>query len=621
MNQSGIMEYLNENNVKYCKSHQDEMLMRFIGSRLILENVEEEEYYNIMEEIFPELKDKYTYLFKHEVLPKPSLRNPTVDYYGFEMNDFVDNTPLASLKINTYSDSRVKLGTAVNTKNDVTYTTEYYLQIVAGNVYERIVTIMHDGDEEKTQVNTKLKMSIRLRIKYAYADGDTTYIAFRVGRDKKDRIFEVGQAIDTIKGIYHLSPKDCYNLKLYFEDVIPKFMKFDKPADTKVSVIDGVIHVNYPYKFDEKKVLEALIKTRKVTTQKELMDFLSLYMPITPFNVELRKNDMIMYLPLALGKGGAGKSAMVKLIVVRGFDNPDAERSEDDIYTKASFRNNFSKSIFPIMIDEITQPTMQRIYGSMKNLATGRGTHSRGRIQGGNNEWTLTSIPVFTSNEMIYIDSGMERRFFKIIANEGDNNIQEWREAKADIPDGYQYLFLKELDGMTIKQLTEAIVANVEQDEDYVYSYQLFIRNIMQRVFARNGLECPFEPVKKVVFDDDDWYVAFGQFIKQQYDDSLSGNSYLRLKHDFEMGADGYIYVTKLGFQKFLKIFSKCPFKTASTFAINAPSSAFDIVYKKKRVCGAKNPIHVIGVRERDENEHQIQLEIENTRRQLDRKN
>lgn len=602
------MHYISDEQEEMMRENQSEALVRFVCSRLILENISEEEYRKLTD-VFTQYRDLINYLWKHEVFPKPSWNEPeSAGLAGMEVNidEFIENTPLATLKISTYADYRLYLGTGVKTQKGELISTDYYLQIVSGNIYERYE---FEGDESSS-VSTKLKFAINFRMKYAYMDGDTKYIAYRIGKDRKDRIEEESQAIDTIRSLYHLAPKDLYNLKQYLDEIIPEFLKYDKPTDTRIAIIDGVIHVNSPYDFNEKEVLQALIDTRKVTTQKELMDFLSLYVPITPFNVELRKNELIMYFPLAMGKGGTGKSAMVKLITVKGFDNPDAEKSEDNIYTKASFRGEFSKSIFPIMIDEITQTTMMRIYGSMKNLATGSGKHSRGRPQGGLNEWTLTSIPIFTSNEMIYIDSGMERRFFKIIADNADNNIQEWRGAKANIPNGYQYLFLKELDGIRVSDMINEIVSQVETDDDYVYAYQMFIKKRMERVFERNGLKCPFEPVKKVVFDDDDWYEAFGTFVNENTDYALNGTSpYLKAGYDYEVSQDGYTYVTKLGFQKFLRVFSKCPFKTASTFAINAPITRYDIVYRKKRVCGSKNPIHVIGVREIGQEERVVRLD------------
>ena len=610
------MDYLNNEQKEYCQQNQTASILKFVASRLILENVDEQTYLSIMKESFPDIENDYKTFYRHEVIPRLSLRDFESDV---DFTSFIEATPLATLKINTFSDYRLSIGTEVNTKKDVTYLNEYFIQVVDGKFYDRIVTTFESEDGESTQINTKLKLSIRLRVKYAYNDGDTTYIAYRIGKDKKDRINEISQTIDTIKSLYHLSAKDCYAIKLYFDDVIPKYLKFDKPTDARISMVDGIVHINYPIVFDEKKALQALIDMYKVTTQKELMNFLMLYTPITPLNVQLRQKEMIMYLPLALGKGGAGKSSMVKTIVVKGFDNPDAEKSEDDIFTKASFRENFSKSIFPIMIDEITQPTMQRIYGSMKNLATGKGTHSRGRPIGGLNEWTLTSIPIFTANETIYIDSGLERRFFKIIANDADNNIQQWRKAKEHLPDGFLYMFLKEIDGMPIDIIADKIIQNVTHDEDYVYAYQLFIREIMNNVFKRNGLECPFEPVRKVVYDDDDWYVAFGQFVMQNvYDHKAGNNTYLKESFDFEVdNKTDEVYITKLGFQKFLKLFPKCPFRTASTFAINSPDSNFNITYKKKRVCHSKNPIHVISVYEKGE---EIQVKLTGVSQQLEKK-
>lgn len=614
------MNYLKDEEKQYCIDNQNTALMKFIGSRLILENIDEEHYLSIMKELFSTLESEYRSLFKNEVLPKIGLQDYNVE--TIMQNDFeafIAATPLASLKITTYSDYRLLIGNAVNTKKGITYSIEYYIQVVNGNLYDRIITTFEDDDGEQNLINSKLKLSIKLRIRYAYSDGDTTYIAYRIGNDKKDRINEVSQAIETLRSLYHLSPKDCYALKLYFDDILPKFLQYDKPSDARVSVVDNILHINYPIQFNEKEALEALINMYKITTQKELMNFLMLYVPITPLNVELRKRDFIMYLPLALGKGGAGKSAMVKTIVVNGFDNPDAEKSEDDIFTKASFRENFSKSIFPIMVDEITQTTMERIYGSMKNLATGKGTHSRGRPAGGLNEWTLSSIPVFTANESIYIDSGLERRFFKLIANDVDDNVQEWRKAKEKLPAGYLYMFLKELDGMSMDTLVNEIIKNVKHDEDYIYAYQVFIKTVFDKVFEKYGLECPFEPVRKTVYDDDDWYVTFGQFIMQNvYDYRAGNNAYLREGFDFENDdKTGEIYVTKLGFQKFLRMFPKCPVKNASSFAINAPRNNYIFSYKKKRVCHAKNPIHVISVYEKGE---EIQVKLPDMGQQLERK-
>ncbi len=603
------MRYLTEEEKAYCLANQTTALMKWIGKRLILENVDEATYLSEMAEAFPTLESEYKSLLKHEVMPVLALQDFQITEEEADFSTFINKTPLASLKIETYGDYRLFLGSATNTKKDVAYITDYYLQIVDGKFYDRTVNRFETEDGEDETINSKLRFAIKLRIIYAYTDGDTVYVAYRIGRDKKDRISEISQAIDTIKALYHLSPKDCYNIKVYFDDVLPKFLTFDKPSDARIAVINDKIVVNYPEPFDEKATLEALINVYKVTTQKELMSFLMLYAPITPFNVQLRQKETIMYLPLILGKGGAGKSAMVKTVIVKGFANPDAEKSEDDIFTKASFRENFSKSIFPIMIDEITQPTMQRIYGSMKNLATGKGTHSRGRPTGGLNEWTLSAIPFFTSNETIYIDSGMERRFFKLIANDTDNNIQEWRKAKEKLPDGFLYMFMKEFNGMTIDELVSNIIKYVQHDEDYVFAYQMVVKGIMDKVFQKYGMKCPFEPLKKVVYDDDDWYVAFGQFVMQNlYDFKMGNMTYLKEGFDFDIDNNSNeVYISKLGFQKFLKLFPKCPFRNASSFAINAPDNNYVIAYKKKRVCHSKNPIHVISVTEKGE-ELQVKL-------------
>jgi hypothetical protein len=594
------MTYLNTDEIEYCKAHQEENLMKYIGTRLILNNTTEEEYLAIMEECFPKLN--YRELLNKEVIPKLAMDSP--EYEGFSFKNFVVNTPLATLKISCYSDWEKVMGISTNTKDGIDYTVRYLIKVIDGRFYESILTVFEDKNgEQHEMVNTKLKFVIHLRIKYAYMDGKQTMVVYRIGRDKEDRIEEITKAVNTIKDIYHLSPKDAYHLMQYFDDVIPDFLKFDKPEDSHIAVIYDTIKVNYPVAFNEKEVLEALIHTYNITSQKEIMSVLSLYIPITVFSVQLRKADMIMPLPIILGKGGMGKSAMVKLIVVTGFGIPENEKSEDDIFTKASFRETFSKGIFPILIDEITQQTMLRIYGSMKTLSTGRGSHSRGRPSGGLNEWVVTSVPVFTSNEMIYIDSGMERRFLKLIANDIDNNIQEWRKAKEKIPEGYQYIFLKELDGVKISDMISGILKYVQKDVDFAYAYQMYVKEIMDKVFRKYGLECPFTPIRKTVTDDDDWYITFGQFVTAQYNRYKADQpTYLDFRVDYDyIEGDKSLYVSKLGFQKFLKMFSRCPYRNANTFAINAPDTEYEISYVKKRVCSSKNPIHVIKVREKGE--------------------
>ncbi len=606
------MEYLNNEEIEYCHSNPD--VLKYVAERLVLENLPEPDYMAIMAQAFPsdEQKQQYSKIFHSEVIPKIIIDNYISDNESCPLQHLAQSTPLASLKIKVFSNYEFQLGTGESTKKGKRYITNYFLQITNGNFFEKLVTEnitpSDNDDDSEPMIKSTLAFAIHLRIKYAYIDGTTTYMCYRVGKDREDSINETSQAIENIKNLYHLSPKDCYNLKLYLDDVLSKFLQFDKPVDTHIAVIDDIIHINYAKPLDEKKILDALLDIYNITTQKEIMSFLALYVPITPFGVQFRQREMIMYLPLILGKGGAGKSAMVKLMAVNGFDNPDAEKSEDDIWTKASFRENFSKTIMPIMIDEVTQTTMLKIYGSMKNLATGKGTHSRGRPTGGLNEWTITSIPIFTSNENIYIDSGMERRFIKIIANESDNNIQEWRRAKKNLPNGFLYLFLKELDGMPIDDVVNGILKYVKHDEDFVYAYQMFMKNIMDKVFERNGLKCPFEPIKKLIIDDDDWYVSFGEFVFGNRRSYGSGDqTYLKEGIDWEYDSKlDIMYITKLGFQKFLKLFPRCPFKNSSSFAINAPTTNYNIAYVRKRVCNSKNPIHVIAINEKEGEKLQV---------------
>lgn len=612
-----MKEYFNEEEMEYLKKTNNKKVFKFVLERLKLENLSKENFFEMVK-IIPE--DQVKKIWDNEVFPKLVLEEaPTTEN---KFINFIEKTPLATLKIKTYSDYELYLGTTENEKKEVFYTTNYYLRVVNGNFFDKYVVSFTDEDGIHEETSTKLRMAINLRINYAYREGDSVYVSYNVGKNMtegKERINEINQVVDVIRSIYHLSPKDCYYLRLYLDSVVPDFLKFDRPSHN-ISIENDIIHIDYPINFDEKKALEGLIKVYDVTVQKELMSFLSLYAPILPFNEELRKREMKMYLPLIMGQSGGGKSSMVKFIIVKGFDNPKAEKSEDDIFTRASFRENFTQSSMPIMIDEITEQTMFKLYGAMKNLATGRGTHSRGRPQGGLNEWKLKSIPIFTTNENIYIDSGMETRFFKLISNDVEGDIQKWREAKKEVPVGYQYIFLKEFDGMSIDEMEKGIIKYVKRDEDFAYAYQLFVKEIMDKVFERYNLKCPFKPIKKLVVDDNDWYVVFGQFIKQQYEEHITmGHPYLKLNSDYELGKDGYFWVTKIGFQKFLKIFQRCPYRVMSSFAMNSPKTTFDFVYKKKRVCGSKNPLYVIGVREKNENEKQVELTIaDNTKKQLD---
>lgn len=598
------MNYLTEEQKEIVA--KDQKVLEYVWARLYLSNIQPEEISAIVGQ---------TGFGNREF--KPYLKY--ADMEGFE--EFDAKTPLATLKIQTYSNYEYSIGISTNTdKNGNPMETEQFLMVSNGNLYEKTVTIVESERGSSEVIHSKIRAKINLRIFYTYYDGDSVYVAYRVGRDRKTRIEELNIAITTIKGLYNLSARDGYLLKLYLEEVSKEFLKYDKPVDSALSIINGEISVTVPTELtneaNEKATLEALFNLYNITTQKQSFNLLALYSPILPLNMELRKRDCIVHIPMLIGKAGAGKSALAKLFVVNGFNNPEADRTEDNIYTKASFRELFSRNTLPIMIDEITAPVLTRIAGSIKSLATGSGKHSRGRIGGGLNEWQMLSIPVFTSNEMIYIDAGIERRLIKVIADDTkDNNIALWREYKAKVVDGFQYLILREMNGMNIDDFVMGIVRNVKKDEDFVVEYEKYILNIYRKLADKYGLECPFEVVEKLVFDDDDWYVAFGRFIEQNWEDEQNMNRpYLKRNGDYDKIGETF-YVTKLGFQKFLKLFSRCPYRTASTFAINAPAGEYAISYVKKRVCGSKNPQHVIAVTPKEE----LQVTVTKIEEQLEK--
>lgn len=150
------MDYLNNEQKEYCQQNQTASILKFVASRLILENVDEQTYLSIMKESFPDIENDYKTFYRHEVIPRLSLRDFESDV---DFTSFIEATPLATLKINTFSDYRLSIGTAVNTKKDVTYLNEYFIQVVDGKFYDRIVTTFESEDGESTQINTKLKLS------------------------------------------------------------------------------------------------------------------------------------------------------------------------------------------------------------------------------------------------------------------------------------------------------------------------------------------------------------------------------------------------------------------------------------------------------------------------------
>lgn len=507
---------------------------------------------------------------------------------------FDEFTALGKLREELYHQGRSIEVSRHNTKDKEEI---IYYEYKKGNLYERKEIVDLSKEEESTQI--KLMSSLELIIKNAFHEGNSVYLVYKMPfKDEATEEFDI--AIEKISNIARLNTSQSHFLWRLLIGISSEFLKLDSRiyTDNGVYVSDKikVIAKDLP----EKPVLENLIKLYNLT-DKGMRNILSntfLYSMFIPLNEPFRARDYIVPALLIYGRGGDGKSAIVRLCTVKGYGNRFLDKTEQDVATVASMRENFSKTNLPLLIDEISEKAMEKHIGYLKSALTGMGSASRGRITGGNKEWKTRTIPIYTSNEAINIDSGANRRLFKMQSKSIEpKRISNWKDVYNELPDGFMYIFLKRLDGKAVADIVKETVSGVNTDDELSYAYMKYMQNIADSVFKEYGLENPFRVSNIREEDESDIYNAFIDYFASAYD-MYPNITKARAGADYavEDAQDGrHYYITAKGYGYFRKDFPAAPVYT-TTFVNNAPKMD-DVVFEyiTKKVLGhTQRVIHML---------------------------
>ena len=500
--------------------------------------------------------------------------------YIEQFNEFNEVTDLGYLVENVYYNGREVL-VASDSKSSK------YLIYKEGDLYWRTEK-EKDGD---TLQDDSLIASLDLKIRNIYTDLTQTYIVYRLPLDRQDRTEELQTALDKIKGTAFLSQTQTNALWRLLTDIAPEFLELNRDIKTQgVTIRNGTIEVTIDPTFDAVKIINQLVKLYEVTEDKNAFNFLLLYTPFTVFGYEFRKTNLIVPFVIYYGGGGVGKSALTRKMVVKGLNNPQADLTEQDVWTLAAFRERMMGGNYPKFIDEVSADWMMKYSSHLKAMTTGKGSSSRGKRVGGVNQWDTTATPFFVSNEYITDQYAFNRRAFLLLAEGRADSMNPaiWLDAARKIPDGFLYIFLNELNGKNIEDVMDGIVATVHNDEDYVFSYLSYMLNIVKAVFERHGIKCPFElPHKDEV--EYRWEEIFMDYLLQQKHANdygeLRDKNYLKKDEDFRYTEDrrtGDIVfeIKKIGYEKFLNSFHRCPYKDMKTFSLNAGGKNFEYAQK-----------------------------------------
>ncbi|MEM0142380.1 MAG: hypothetical protein QXL94_00295 [Candidatus Parvarchaeum sp.] len=497
--------------------------------------------------------------------------------------EFLDETVLGELVENIYYDGKQVL---INE----TKTSQRFLIYLEGNLYERIIKEEKNDDGEEQEVETdKLISALGMIIRNIYIDGNQTYIQYRLPLDRQDKIEEFSMALDKIKTLAYLSTSETHALWKLLTEIAPSFFKLNKAIKLEgFSVHDGKIEVTVDPTFNKKEVLEQLVNLYNLSADKNAFNFMLLYAPFSLMGYEFRKRNYLVQFVIYYGGGEKGKSILTRKFVVNGLNNEAGDLTEQDIYTLAAFRDHMSSSIYPRFIDEVSMYTMMNYSSHLKAMTTGKGTASRGRRTGGHNQWETLATPFFVSNEYLSDQYAFNRRAFMLIAESEPDKMQpsEWRKVSKKIPDGFLYIFLAALNGKKIDSIIDEVTSNVEKEEDYTTAYLAYMLKIVKTVYAENGVECPFHLPKKEEAEYR-WEEIFQDYLVQQK------TAYERLDHrdrnslipeeDYRVITDGNYYIfqiKRIGYEKFLNAFHRCPYKDMKTFALNAGTPDFSYSQK-----------------------------------------
>ena len=464
---------------------------------------------------------------------------------------------------------------------------EISLEYKSGNIYKNILEINYEKD--KTIHNTSLVASLGLVIKNAFVEGGTVYLIFRMPFDKEDQMVEFDIAVEKISSIARLSTSQTHFLWRLLVGVVEDFLKIGDRNfnENGIYISDGKIKV-VSTQYDTRKVLENLKKLYEATDEgmKPIFSNTFLYSAMIPLNEPFRQKEYIVPALLIYGKAGDGKSAIAKLCIVKGYGNRFLDKTEQDVATLASMRENFSRTNLPLLIEEISEKAMEKHVGYLKSALTGTGSASRGRKTGGNITWHTRTIPVYTSNEGISIDSGMNRRLFKMHSFSSVNkNVSVWKNIYNEIPDGFMYAIAQVYNGKNIDDLIKECVSTVSSDEDIIYSYITYMEKLVSDLYKSYGMESPFKSYRIREQDEQDLYNAFIDYF------TIADNEYdtkgrVKLNVDFvtvDNKDSTDFYITAKGYGIFKKDYPRAP-EYLTTFVDNAPQTeeiSFKYVFKR----------------------------------------
>lgn len=518
-----------------------------------------------------------------EIQKALDVKTPATPTSLINSKEFDEYTALGKLRANVYWNGR---SIVISNNKTEEYEEEVSLEYKQGNIYKRVYRLTYNNEESDT---TTLIASLGLIIKNAYIESGKPYLVYLMPFDKQDNIVDFDTAIDRIGSTARLNTGQMHFLWRLMVGISNDFIQLGERnfKENGIYISSDKVKVVFSDSIDPKDTLEKLKKLYEETDEgmKPILSNCLLYSSFIPLNEAFRNKDYIVPALLIHGKAGDGKSSIARFCTVRGYGNRFLDKTEQDVVTAASMRENFSVTNLPILIDEISEKTMRSHLGYLKSALSGTGSASRGRKSGGNIYWHSRTIPIYTSNESISIDSGMNRRLFKMHSlSTGSRNISKWIEIRNSIPEGFLYTILKGLDGKNIDEIIKETLSNVHSDEDIIYAYLEYMEKYFRNLYSSYGLESPFKCFRIREQDEQDIYDAFVDYFISA--NQLDPKTKIKLDVDYfivEEEGKTYYYITSKGYGIFRRDYPIAP-AYMQTFVDNAPQSEeihFDYVSKR----------------------------------------
>ncbi len=312
-----------------------------------------------------------------------------------------------------------------------------------------VVTKENDKGEDKDWIYTLVRFDGSID-EPLLINGTTHGLRFHLGKD--EYVLSVADAVRLFKDIFYLQSLTCQRLSevfTYYVSNAEREGKLRVYMNSPISVVDGIVRVDYDIKGKTKEILSLLREYENIASHREAYRATfawALFAPLHYYLKSLAKSNLKCPLILESGKTSGGKTSIANLFIGHGYDMPKEKYFYPFNRVQSLFMLSvhLSESNIPAIIDDVTVKWITQNKENFKSYVHSGIFADRGKSNQQHSEYSGMRSFIMTLNEDYAIDMDLALASRMGVFSFGPEesrrtNREKYLELLKTLPTGFMY--------------------------------------------------------------------------------------------------------------------------------------------------------------------------------------